>query len=142
VNNLTRFRDHLVRDFFNEWMSPGVVIRPLHGRSLPEDFAVDIREKDSNYVLDAEIPGLKKEDITVEVDGRRVTISAEIKQCDQKAEGERVVQSERYYGSISRSFVLASELDSSGCQASYQNGVLSLTIPKKSVASVKKISIQ
>lgn len=142
MNNLTRFRDNLMREFFDEWMTPTTVIRPLHGRALPEDFAVDIREVDSSYTLEAEMPGLKKEDISVEINGHRVTISAEVKQCDQKTEGERVVQSERYYGSVSRSFMLQSELDSANCQASYHDGVLSLTIPKKIASATKKISVQ
>lgn len=142
MNSLTRFRNDLMRDFFSEFMSPAVVIRPLHGRTLPEDFDVDIREVGSNYVIEAEMPGLKKEDISVQIDGPRLTISAEIKQCDRKTEGERVVQSERYYGSISRSFTLQSDLDGAHSQATYQDGVLSLTIPKKSAAGAQRIEIQ
>lgn len=141
MNSLTKLRENLMRDFFNEWTNPGVVIRPLHGRPLPEEFAVELREDDEHYMLEAEVPGLKKQDIQIEVDGPTVTIGAEIKQCDKKVENERVVQSERYYGSVTRRITLPSEVDAARCEATYQDGILSLMLPKKSSAAVKRVAV-
>jgi HSP20 family protein len=108
---------------------------------LPEDFAVDIRENDQHFTIQAEMPGLRKEDIQVDIDGARITIGAEVKQMDQKVENERAVCSERFYGAVSRSFQLPSEVDSTGCNASYQDGILKLTLPKRSISAGKRIAI-
>ena len=140
-NNIRKIRDSLMRDFFNDWMTPGVVIRPLHGRGLPEDFAVEIREDDGSYLIDAEMPGLKKDDIQVDIDGGQVTISAEIKQADRKVENEKIVQSERYYGSVARRFSLPTDIDTSNCKANYQEGILSLTLPKQTVSAGRRIAV-
>lgn len=141
MNSLVKLRENLMRDFFNDWMTPGVVIRPLHGRPLPEEFPVELREDDQNYVLEAEIPGLKKDDIEINIDGTTVSISAEVKQCDRKMENERMVQSERYYGAITRRFTLPSEIDSQRCDAKYQDGILSLVLPKKTSTAAKRIAV-
>lgn len=87
------------------------------------------------------MPGLKKEDIQVDIDRAQVTISAEIKQCDRKVDNEKLVQSERYYGAVSRRFLLQSEVDSASCQASYQDGLLTLTLPKKASSAAKRIAV-
>ena len=141
MNSLVKLRENLMRDFFNEWTTPGVVIRPLHGRPLPEEFAVELREDDGRYVLEAEIPGLKKEDIQIEIDGPLVSIGAEVKQCDKKMENERLVQSERYYGAVTRRITLPSEVDSIRCEAIYQDGLLTLVLPKKASAAAKRIAV-
>ncbi|NBW01095.1 MAG: Hsp20/alpha crystallin family protein [Betaproteobacteria bacterium] len=141
MNNLSRIRNDLMKQFFDDWMTPSFVVRPLHGRSLPEDFAVDIRENDQHFTIQAEMPGLRKEDIHVDIDGARITIGAEIKQMDQKVENDRAVCSERFYGTISRSFQLPSEVDSTGCNATYQDGILKLTLPKRSISAGKRIAI-
>lgn len=141
MNNLTKIRDDFMRNMFSDWTSPSVLIRPLHGRPLPEDFAVDIKEDDQVYMLEAEMPGLKKEDIQIDIDGAQVSIKAEVRQCDEKVENERVVQSERYYGSVARRFVFQSEIDSGNSQASYRDGLLSLTLPKKSSSAAKRIAV-
>lgn len=141
MNSLVKLRENLMRDFFNEWTTPGVVIRPLHGRPLPEEFAVELREDDGRYVLEAEIPGLKKEDIQIEIDGPLVSIGAEVKQCDRKVENERLVQSERYYGAVTRRITLPSEVDSAHCEAVYQDGILTLVLPKKASAAAKRIAV-
>ena len=141
MSGLMKIRDNLMRDFFTDWASPGVVIRPLHGRPLPEEFAVEIREDERAYNIEAEMPGLKKDDIQIDIDGPQVTISAEVKQHDQKVENERVVQSERYYGAVSRRFVLQFDIDPSTCKANYQEGILSLTLPKKASSAGRRIAV-
>jgi HSP20 family protein len=89
----------------------------------------------------AEIPGVKKEDIHVTIDGSQVSISAETRQEKEIKEGEKVLRSERYYGKVSRSFSLASEIDEAAAQAKYSDGVLELSLPKKTAASSRKLTI-
>ena len=106
---LTRFdpfRD--IDDMFGNLM-----MRPML-RELTEaepQIKMDVKEADGMYTIKAEIPGVKKEDIRVSVDGNRVSISAEVKQQKEEKEGERVIRSERSYGMASRSFSLADEVD-------------------------------
>jgi HSP20 family protein len=91
---------------------------------------MDVKEDDNAYLVHAEIPGVKKEDIKVDVDGNMVSISAEVKQEKEEKKGERVIRSERYHGSVARSFRLAHDVDDSKAQAKYTDGVLELTLPK------------
>lgn len=141
MNSLTRIRDDLMKEFFGDWASPSFVVKPLHGRPLPEDFAVDIREGEQAYTIQAEMPGLKKEDIKVDIDGPRITIGAEVKQLDEKMENDRVVRSERFFGAVSRTFHMAADIDSAGANAAYHDGILTLTLPKKSSAAGKRIAV-
>jgi HSP20 family protein len=93
-------------------------------------------------VVHAEIPGVKKEDIHVSVEGNQVSISAEVKRQSEEKEGERVLRSERYHGRLQRMFTLGADIDSSAAQAKYNEGVLELTLPKKAAASNKRLAIQ
>jgi HSP20 family protein len=103
---------------------------------------IDVNEADDSYSVKAEIPGVKKEDIDVRVDGNLVTISAEVKKEKEEKEKGRVLRSERQYGYASRSFTLASAIDESKVDARYQDGVLSLVLPKKAQAASKRVSVQ
>ena len=138
---LTRF-DPLwdMDDVFNNFM-----MRPFsfsrEGMEMEPQIRMDVKESDGKYLVNAEIPGVNKDDIHVTVDGNRVSISAEIKQEKEVKEGERVIRSERSYGMASRSFTLADEVDQDKIQAKYNNGVLELALPKKPGASRKEISI-
>lgn len=145
MNNLTRFNPftELARfdpfvdmdDLMNKFM-----MRPLlrEGMEMEPQIKMDVKEADGQYMVKAEIPGVKKDDIHITVDGNRVSISAEVKQEKETKEGERVIRSERSYGMASRSFTLADEVDQSKVQAKYDNGVLELTLPKKPGASTRK----
>jgi HSP20 family protein len=113
----------------------------LHGEGLPDSFKVDIKETESAYVVHAEIPGVKKEDLNVTVDAGKLTIAAEIKQFDQAKEGEKIVRSERYYGSLARSFQLPLEVDQDASTAKYENGILELILTKKMSTGVKKLKV-
>lgn len=114
-------------DFFKDLqMWPGA-------RSLMTEprIKMDVSETDKSYQVKAEIPGVKKEDIKVSVEGNLVSISAEIKNEQEEKDGESVIRSERFYGQKSRSFTLANEIDSAQASAEYHDGVLELTLPKK-----------
>jgi HSP20 family protein len=121
----------------------GLVFKPvrvLEGEA-PEIIKLDATEDEKAYRVTAEIPGVNKEDIKVSVEGNRVSISAEVRKQKEEKQGERVIHSERYYGAVSRSFTLDQPVDEAGAQAKYENGVLTLTLPKKAGAGVKKLTI-
>ena len=106
------------------------------------DIKLDLSEDDKNYIVRAEIPGVKKEDIKVDVDGNRVSISAEIKSFKEEKKNERVIHSERYEGKAFRSFTLDTAVNECAAQASYKDGLLELTLPKTGNGKSKRLTIQ
>lgn len=100
---------------------------------------MDVKEADGKYLVNAEIPGMNKDDIHVTIEGRSVHISAEAKQKYEAS--ERVIRSECNCGMISRSFTLADEIEQNQIQARYHNGILELTLPKKTRSMRKEITI-
>lgn len=102
---------------------------------------LDVSEQDGSYSVKAEIPGVRKEDIDVQVDGNLVTISAEVKSEKEEKEGSRVLRRERQQGYASRSFTLACPVDDAKVEAKYENGVLALMLPKKGGSATKRIAV-
>ena len=103
---------------------------------------LDVTEQDDHYAVKAEIPGVKKDDIDVRIDGNLVTISAEVRhETSSPGNGGRVLRRERQEGFASRSFTLASAVDDAKVEAAYQDGVLTLTLPKKAGAGQRRIAI-
>ncbi len=130
---------------FDELMGDlgGFYIKPLHGDPLPQGIKVDIEEAGDVYNVQAELPGVKKEDIHVDIDGAVVSIKAEIQQKNSSGEGSRNLRSERYYGSVSRRFELPTEIDLENAQASYEEGLLHLVLPKrKAVENSRKLNVK
>ena len=103
---------------------------------------VDVEEKDKSYTVRADMPGVKKEDINVRIDGNIVQIDAETKQEKEVKEKGKLLRSERYYGSISRTFSLTQDVDESKAVAKYENGVLNLELPKKEATASKRLTVQ
>jgi HSP20 family protein len=103
---------------------------------------IDVTEANGEYKVRAELPGVKKEDIRVDIDGDQVSISAEARAERDVKDGERVLHSERRFGKISRTFRLAQEVDDAKASARYADGVLELTLPKKAAAAAKQLAIQ
>ncbi len=104
---------------------------------------MDVAEKENAYEIKADLPGFKKEDINIRIDGNIVQIDAEMKlDKETRGNGDKVLRSERYRGSISRSFSLAQDVDEAKSQARYADGVLTLELPKKASGSAKKLQIQ
>lgn len=127
---------------FNDLLR-GFFVRPMALEAgQPAQFRMDVREDEKAYVVHAELPGVKKEDIEVSVDGDQVTVSAEVKEEKEQKDGERVLRRERHYGKVARSFTLGQEIDESGAQAKFTDGVLELNLPKKAAESAKRLSIQ
>lgn len=142
--NVTRFDpfNDLVDDLFK-----GFLVRPLayeggaRGETLPR-MKVDVAEKNGAYLVTAELPGVKKEDIQISIDGAQVSLAAEVKREKEASQDERVLYTERVYGKLSRSFTLPQEVDEAKAEAKFRDGVLELTLPKKAAAQRKQISIQ
>jgi len=113
-------------------------------RDLPAEpeIKMDVSEDDKAYHVKAEVPGVKKEDIHVAVDGNVVSISAEVKKETEEKKGENVLRTERYYGMQSRSFTLMHEVDQSKAEAKCNNGILELTLPKKNGVVGKELRVQ
>jgi HSP20 family protein len=103
---------------------------------------VDVSEGERVYTVRADLPGVPKDAIHVDIDGNRVTIRAELKREAEQKDGERILRSERYYGAFARSFALTDEIDEDQASAKFDNGVLELSLPKKAVAGAKRLSIQ
>lgn len=103
---------------------------------------IDITEDDKQYLVKAEIPGAKKEDVRVNIDGNFVSISAEVKEeKETKGDGARNLVRELYYGSMARGFSLAHEVNDKEAQAKFENGILSLTLPKRAEAKGTTLKI-
>ena len=116
-------------------------VQPVRVPSQAVDIKIDVKETATDYVVQAVIPGVAKDDIQVSIDGNRVAISAEVKRESEQKEGERVLRSERYFGSVARSFALASEVDEDKSGARYENGVRTLTLPKTAAPAAKRLAI-
>lgn len=114
-------------DAFRSFMRP---FRWEGGSELPQ-IRLDVAEAEEAYTVKAEIPGVKKEDIHVEIDGPVVTVTAEVKKDLEEKKDERLLHSERRYGYTSRMFTLPFEIDRAKAAAKYVDGVLHLTLPKK-----------
>ena len=139
--NLTRYDpfetglepfDDLFRGFF----------RPVRmDRELPQ-FKMDVKEDDQAYTVHADLPGVKKEDIHVSIEGNTVAISAETRSETEQKEGEKVLKRERSYGKVFRSFSLGSDIDEASASAKYNDGVLELVLPKKAAAASKRLTVE
>lgn len=137
MSNITRFDplDDLFRGFFVRPMELGA------GQSTTPSIKVDVAENEQGYTVHAELPGVKKEDIHVTVDGNQVSISAEVKQEKEVKEGERVLRAERYFGKVSRAFQVAQDIDDAQAEAKFNDGVLELVLPKRASTASKRLTI-
>jgi HSP20 family protein len=115
---------------------------PVARRDEAVDIAVDVSEDDKAYTVKAEIPGVKKEDISVSVEGNQVSIQAEVKKEKEEKDNGKVLRSERYYGAMYRSFTLPTDVDQAKADAKYADGILQLVLPKKAGGGMKKLEIQ
>lgn len=143
--NITRFDPfgELTRlNPFSEDFFKVFALRPVfQGMESEPQIRLELAEDDKVFTVKAEIPGVKKSDIKVSIDGNQVSISAELKKEKEEKEGKKVVRSERYYGSVSRSFSLAQDVDQAAAEAKYNDGVLELTLPKKPGGSARQLTI-
>jgi len=144
MTNITRFDPFTSLMNFEPFWSVGMPnVRSL-SRDMPmvPDIKMDVSEDDKAYHVKAEVPGVRKEDIHVAVDGSVVSISAEVKKEKEERKGESVLRSERYYGMQSRSFTLMHEVDEAKAEAKCNDGILELTLPKRSGSVTKELRVQ
>jgi HSP20 family protein len=139
MNALTRLDrfDDFMPELFRRFARPFAF-----GEMPPAEIRIDVSENDKDYQVRAEIPGAKKDDVRVSVDGNFVSISAEIrKEKEEKSAGRQLVK-ESYYGSATRGFSLAHEINAKGVVAKLEDGVLKLTLPKSEGSAARAIAIQ
>ena len=132
-----RLVESMFEDFFaplaqgNRWSDTNA--------SIPR---LDLTESEDAYEVQAEMPGVEKEDLKVAIDHQRVSIEGECRKATERREGENVVYSERSARKFMRSFTLPTEVDDATAQARLENGVLHLTLPKKQGSPVRRLEIQ
>lgn len=137
AGNLTRFDPFADLTSFDPMTGFGDFLKDFRirpgtlGLQAEPRIRMDVSESDAAYTVRAEIPGARKEDIKVSVEGNLVTIAAETRHEKEEKSGEKIVRRERYYGQQTRSFSLANEVDDTKSSARYQDGVLEITLPKK-----------
>ena len=137
--NLMRYNpaDDAFDDLFR-----GFLMRPVRMEGSNDvQIKLDVKENEKSYMVHAEIPGVKKDDILVTIEGNQVAISTEVKSEKDVKDGDKLLRSERYYGKVSRAFTLAQDVDDALSTAKYTNGVLELTLPKKATALSKRLTI-
>ena len=120
------WNDHFMSEFFADGNAP--------------QMRVDVREKDDAYLLEADLPGLSKDQIKLDVDDGVMTISADMN-AEKKEQKEGYVCSERSYGHVERSFNLEG-IDAEAIKADYENGVLMITMPKAKAEEKKATRIE
>ena len=134
MNVMDNMLDEMLRGFF---------VRPMNVEPAAlVQLRIDVSETESGYTVLAEIPGVKKDDIQVAVDGNQIEISAEVRNGRALQDGEKVLRAERYCGKVHRAFALAHDIDDAAAEARYVDGVLELKLPKKTSVRLKRISIQ
>ena len=140
--NLTRVQS--IDDLFGNMMKRFLVRTmnlPMPGNGDALSIRLDVQESDKDYKVMADIPAVTKDDIKVSVDGM-VTISASQFKQKEKKEGEKVIYRERSQGEVSRAFSLSHAVDTTGADTRYENGVLSLNLPKKFASHAKQPTIK
>jgi HSP20 family protein len=131
---------NILEDFFAPFIPHSSLSRrESDAMSVPR---LNVTETGKGFEVEAELPGVAKEDIKVAVDNHRVSIEAETKQESEKKDGERVIYAERSTRRFARSFTLPSEVDDANAHATFENGILTLSLPKKESAQAKRLAIQ
>ena len=137
--NITRYNPF--EDFFQDF-GKGFWLKPL---PFPAETAlkmkIDVKEDDKSFTVKADIPGVKKEDIQIDIEDDHISLRAEVKQEKEERKDEKIVYSERAYGMVSRSFTLPVDVDAKAAKAEYKDGVLNLTLPKKGNGSAKRVAV-
>ena len=129
--------EELFKDFGKGfWVKPFV----LPGEADMQ-MKIDVKEDDKSFTVKADVPGVKKEDIQIEIDHDRVSLRAEVRREKEEKQGEKVVYTERSYGMLTRTFTLSAEVDANGAKAEYKDGVLNLTLPKKGNGSARRVPV-
>jgi len=131
MNQLERINRNLWGGMMRDLVQPEYNVWSFLDGMSTDRFKLDIKDSNDRYTITAELPGVNKEDIKVEVEGDRVKISAESQKMKEVKNDEKIVRSERYYGWLSRTVQLDQPVKSKGSTAKCENGILTLTLPKE-----------
>ena len=112
------------------------------GAPAPVTIKMDVTETTEGYLVHAEMPGIAKNDINVEIEGNQVTITGEVRREHEKKDGDKMLRSERYYGNVYRSFTLPVDLDEAKCEAMYNDGVLELKLVRSAATPGRKVAVK
>lgn len=143
INQLQRRINEIFDDFFSStsslsgWTHPSTNLAKFEQEFSP---TCDVHENDREYLMSFDLPGVKKDEVKIEVYGNQLTISGERKR-EQKEESKGRLNSDRFYGSFFRSFFLPSEVNADLAEAHFENGVLKITLPKMEKNNSKQIPI-
>jgi HSP20 family protein len=139
--NITRFGP--LEDAFENLFrgTPVWLADPQTRAPAPTQFRMDVTENDKEYLVLAELPGVNKDEISITINGNQVSVSAEVKHEKDVKNGGAVLRAERYYGKIQRAFALGQEVDEATAEAKYNDGVLQLTLPKKTATAGKRLAV-
>jgi HSP20 family protein len=132
---LTRSLDRLFDDGFDRFFGAAEGDAALRNPSL------DVSETDNGYKVVLDLPGVAKDDVKITIDGRHVSVAAQVQREETKKEGERVIYRERASSSFARSFTLPEEVDQEGSQAKLDKGVLTLSLARKRVLAARQLSV-
>lgn len=133
---MTPLREAMNRLLEDSFISPAR-FDPLVGRALP----LDVFDTESEYIIEASLPGVKPEDLKVSATDDTVTIRATIKHDEQETKKGSYVRRERHEGELARTVTLAAPIDPAKVSASYEHGVLRLTLPKSEIAKPRQIDV-
>lgn len=134
---------NLFSDLFDDFPFTRFYTNPILSEPLEPKIRINVSERPNEYYIQADIPGAKKENIHVSVEGNYVTIKAEItSESEQKDENEQMIRWEWNSGTALRSFQLPSDVNREKAKAIYEDGILSLTLPKLIDGTMSEIEIQ
>ncbi|RJG27443.1 Hsp20/alpha crystallin family protein [Massilia cavernae] len=134
----------LVENMFEDMLAPmaGGSMMPQWANEGITTPRLNVKETEKSFEVEAEMPGVKKEDVKVSIENQRVTVEAETKTESEQREGENIIYSERSTRKYLRAFTLPSDVDEAAAQAHLENGVLTLSLPKKQGGSATKLTVQ
>jgi HSP20 family protein len=134
-----RMIQNVFQDLFTS-LAQGAPPRQPGGPATPP--RMNVTETEKTFEIEAEMPGVKKDDVKVSIDHDRVTIEAEAIQANERREGEHMLYSDRAVRRFMGHFTLPVEVDEAGAQARLENGILHLTLPKKQDSQPRRLTIQ
>ena len=129
------FGESLFDDFFEDFARP--MRTASRYNTTTGIMRTDVKESDTSYELDIDLPGYKKENVKAELENGYLTINAETSQNnDQKDEDGKYIRRERYYGTCSRRFYVGEEVNQEDIKAKFEDGILKVFVPKKEAKPV------
>lgn len=122
--------ESLFDEFFDEFARP-VKHTQRVSNNVPAVMKTDVREYETGYELDIELPGYKKEDVQAQLKDGYLNITATMKKVEEQGESSKYIRRERYLGSCSRSFYVGEDMEQEDIKAKFEDGVLKILVPKK-----------